>query len=190
MEKPLAGKTVAILVANGFEETEMTEPQRALLAAGATVKVISPEQGLVNGWHSRSWGHYFPVDVAISEALAADFDALIVPGGERSIEKLAGNAHAKRLTKGFADGGKPMIMVNHAPALLAAAERAAGKTIVADPEIAEQLATAGATVVTEDTMKTDGRLMTAAGEYEVNALKAALVDHIAETEGNPAAAAA
>src|SRR3546814_15118488 len=85
MDHPLAGKTVAILVANGFEELEMTEPQRALLGAGATLKLVSPEQGLVNGWHGKAWGHYFPIDTQISEALAADFDALLVPGGKRGI---------------------------------------------------------------------------------------------------------
>src|SRR3546814_4592100 len=100
MDHPLAGKTVAILVANGFEELEMTEPQRALLGAGATLKLVSPEQGLVNGWHGKAWGHYFPIDTQISEALAADFDALLVPGGKRGIEKLAQNPHTKRLLKG------------------------------------------------------------------------------------------
>jgi protease I len=74
MDQPLAGKTIAILVANGFEEIEMTEPQRALLKAGATVRLISPEQGLVNGWHGAAWGHYFPVDRGIAEVLGADFD--------------------------------------------------------------------------------------------------------------------
>src|SRR5512135_1854906 len=124
MNQPLLGKIVAILVANGFEETQMTEPQRALLAAGATLKVISPEQALVNGWLGRAWGHYFPVDVSLSTALAADFDALLVPGGKRSIEKLAGLAHTKRFIRGFADGNKAIVMVGHAPSLLAIAERA------------------------------------------------------------------
>src|SRR5690606_34600045 len=99
MDTPLAGKNVALLVANGFEELDMTEPQRALLGAGATVKIVSHEQGLVNGWYGEAWGHFFPVDVPLSQALAADFDALLIPGGFRGVERLAGNAHAKRLVR-------------------------------------------------------------------------------------------
>lgn len=75
MHKPLAGKNVAVLVASGFEEIQMTDAQKALLALGATVKLIGPES-LANGWHGDSWGHYFPVDAQISTTLSADFDML------------------------------------------------------------------------------------------------------------------
>jgi len=146
MDHPLAGKTVAILVANGFEEIEMTEPQRALLGAGATLKLVSPEQGLVNGWHGKAWGHYFPIDTQISEALAADFDALLVPGGKRGVEKLAQNPHTKRLLKGFLDGNKPVALVGDAPSLLVAAERAQGRKVAANEDVRESLEQAGAKV--------------------------------------------
>ncbi|WP_366656847.1 DJ-1/PfpI family protein [Fodinicurvata sp. EGI_FJ10296] len=190
MEKPLAGKTVALLVANGFEELEMTEPQRALLAAGAAIKIVSPEQGLVNGWHGRGWGHYFPVDVPIAEALAADFDALIVPGGPRSIEKLTGNAHSKRLTRGFVDGGKPVVLQGHGVTLLTVAERAAGRTVAAAEEIAEAMRTAGC-VVSEETVAVDGAMLTTRGEEEDMAIdRETLVQHIVDNLEAAAAAAA
>ena len=83
-DRPLNGKHVAIMVANGFEETEFTEPQKRLLQAGATVKVVSRANGLVNGWYENTWGHFFPVDGDLAETLAIDFDGLIVPGGMRS----------------------------------------------------------------------------------------------------------
>ena len=111
MTETLAGKTIALLVANGFEEIEMTEPQKALLAAGATVKLVSSETALVNGWHGEAWGHYFPVDGALSTQMAADFDALLVPGGHRSIIALAKSAHTNRFLKGFLDGDKPVVLV-------------------------------------------------------------------------------
>ena len=123
MDQPLAGKTIAILVANGFEETEMTEPQRALLKTGATLKVLSPEQGLVNGWHGKAWGHYFPVDQQIAEVLAADFDMLILPGGERSVAKLAANPHIRRIVSSFMDGGKPVAAIDDGVSLLAVAQK-------------------------------------------------------------------
>ena len=73
-DRPLDGKLVVILVANGFDETEFTEPQRRMIQAGATVKVASRANGLVNGWYENSWGHFFPVDADLAETLAIDFD--------------------------------------------------------------------------------------------------------------------
>jgi putative intracellular protease/amidase len=178
-DKILAGKTVAILVANGFEETDMTEPQRALLAAGAQLKTISPEQALVNGWHEAAWGHYFPVDGALSEALAADFDALLVPGGSRGVEKLAGNPHTKRFLKGFVDGGKPVAIVGDAVGLLPVVERAEGRTVAADESVAGVLTEAGATL-SEEPIVADQALLTIRHGAEVEAVKDAVVKHVAE----------
>ena len=87
MSLTLAGKNVAILAANGFDENQMTEIQRALTKAKVTIRTISPEQGVVNGWQGDGWGHYFPVDVQINAALGSDFDMLVLPGGERSVKK-------------------------------------------------------------------------------------------------------
>jgi putative intracellular protease/amidase len=187
-DKILAGKTVAILVANGFEETDMTEPQRALLAAGAQLKTISPEQALVNGWHEAAWGHYFPVDGALSEALAADFDALLVPGGSRGVEKLAGNPHTKRFLKGFLDGNKPVAMVGDAVGLLPVVERAQGRTIAADESVAGLLGEAGATA-SEDMVVADEALLTIRHAADVETVKEAIVKHVAEIADQMADAA-
>ncbi|MEQ8964810.1 MAG: DJ-1/PfpI family protein [Azospirillaceae bacterium] len=173
-DKTLAGKTVAILVANGFEETDMTEPQRALLAAGAQLRTISPEQALVNGWHEAAWGHYFPVDGALSEALAADYDALLVPGGTRGVEKLAGNPHTKRFLKGFVDGNKPVALIGEATGLLVAAERAENRTLAMDDGVREDLVKAGAKPA-ETPVHVDRALMTANREADLPAIKDALV---------------
>src|SRR6202790_2617313 len=100
MHKPLAGKNIAVLVASGFEEIQMTEPQKALLALGATVRLVGPES-LANGWHGAAWGHYFPVDAQISSMLSADYDMLLVPGGTRSLVKLAQNPHTRRIVSAF-----------------------------------------------------------------------------------------
>jgi protease I len=162
MDQPLAGKTIAILVANGFEETEMTEPQRALLKTGATLKVISPEQGLVNGWHGKAWGHYFPVDQQVAEVLAADFDMLILPGGERSVAKLAGNAHVRRIIGGFMDGGKPVAAIDDGVSLIAVAQKIKGRTVSASPAVREDLEAAGA-VWSDEPLTIDKALLTADG---------------------------
>ena len=87
-EKPLAGRTIAILVANGFDEVQFTGPQKHLIELGAAVKVVSRVKSLVNGWYEGNWGHFFPVNVDASETLAIDFDGLVIPGGIRSVDKL------------------------------------------------------------------------------------------------------
>jgi putative intracellular protease/amidase len=183
MEQPLAGKTVAILVANGFEEVDMTEPQRALLAAGTVPKLISPEQGLVNGWHGKAWGHYFPIDSSLSTALAADFDALLIPGGERGVEKLAGNPHTKRFIRGFMDGGKPVAAIGHAPILLIGAERANGRMLACSTPVRVALEAAGARI-SEEPIAVDGNLITARSDAEFDSVKIAIVKLFAELGGN------
>jgi len=188
MEQPLAGKTVAVLVANGFEELDMTEPQRALLAAGATPKVVSPEQGLVNGWHGKGWGHYFPVDINLSSALAADFDALLVPGGQRGMEKLLNSPHTTRFVRGFMDGGKPIAALNHGSLVLVAAERIAGRTIAMPTELQPGLQDAGA-VAGEDAIVVDGNLLTSRDEVDMHELKAAVARHFTEVTSTLADAA-
>jgi len=162
MDQPLAGKAIAILVANGFEETEMTEPQRALLKLGAALKVISPEQGLVNGWHGKAWGHYFPVDKPIAEVLAADFDMLLLPGGERSIAKLAQNPHTRRIVGSFVDGGKPIGAIDDAIRLLVVAQKLKGRKVAADPALGEAVKEAGA-ALSEEPVAVDKTLVTAQG---------------------------
>lgn len=188
MESSLAGHKIALLVANGFEELEMTEPQRAFLAAGASLSIVSHEQGLVNGWHEKGWGHFFPVDVPLSSALAADFDALVVPGGGRGVERLIANPHARRFVKGFADGAKPMVLVGHGALLLAAAERANGRRLAASGEAADRLTAAGATV-SADPQVTDDNILSTQAEGDPAALKQAAVAHVAEIVGRVDAAA-
>lgn len=182
MDSMLAGKKIALLVANGFEETDMTELQRALLNVGAAVQVISPEQALVNGWHGEAWGHYFPVDGALSSALAADFDALVVPGGFRSIEKLQTSQHTARFVKGFLDGDKPAVLIGDAVGLLVALERAEGRKVLAGESAAEALSAAGASVVSEGATAIDGSLMTVQAGLGGDALTVPVMTHLAGGE--------
>lgn len=156
----LSGKNIAILVANGFEERDFTEAQRAFAATAAQVAVISPENGLVNGWHDGAWGHYFPIDKGLGEVLAADYTALVVPGGERSIQKLANNAHARRIVTGFIDAEKPTLLMGAAVSLLASFERAAGRKVSAPNAQAEALTAAGTQIDDGDTALSSSLLTT------------------------------
>ncbi len=84
MQLSLAGKKAAILAADGFNEHQMTEIQRALVKAKADIKTVAPESAVVNGWQGDGWGHHFHVDAPIGETLGSDFDFLILPGGSRA----------------------------------------------------------------------------------------------------------
>lgn len=167
-DQPLAGKKVAILVANGFEELEMTEPQRALLKLGASLKIISPEQGLVNGWHGTAWGHYFPVDKQVGDVLAADFDLLLLPGGDRSVAKLANNPHTRRILGSFMDAGKGVAAIGTGVSLLATAEKAKARTLTSAAASAEALKAQGASW-TDEPVVIDRFLVTAQGQDHLEA---------------------
>src|SRR5262249_14135368 len=94
MAQALNGKKVAILVADGFEQVELTEPKQALEAAGAETHVISPNKDWVKGWSRTDWGDEFVVNVSLAEANPADYDALLLPGGVMNPDKLRRNEQA------------------------------------------------------------------------------------------------
>lgn len=138
----LKGMTVAIMVASGFTQTEFSELQRALVQTGATLKTISCDNGLVNGWDGNGFGHTFPVDTHLGEILAADLDALVVPGGSRSITKLKTNLNTARIVRNMIDAGKPVVLMGDAAELLTHAARDASSdvmqmTVTAETDAAE-----------------------------------------------------
>ncbi len=145
MQKPLNGMKAAILIANGFNETEMTVFQRGMMEAGATPKIVSVENGLTNGWAGTSWGHYFAVDCPLSDALAADFDLLIIPGGQRSLDKLKLSAHTRRFIGGFMAGYKPVMVLGDALKLLIHTGHAKDMMVAGPVELKDEAVAAGAT---------------------------------------------
>ncbi len=91
MDKKLNGKKVAILATNGFEQSELFEPKKALEDAGAEVSIISLEAGEIKGWNEKDWGKSIAVDLTVDEANAAEFDALQLPCGVMNPDKLRMN---------------------------------------------------------------------------------------------------
>ncbi len=144
MQKPLAGKKAAILLANGFNEMEMTAFQRGMMEAGAFPKIVSVENSLANGWQGNAWGHYFAVDVQLADALSSDYDILLIPGGQRSLDKLKLTAHTKRFIGGFLAAMKPVMLMGDAAQLLAYTGQANGLMLNAPEAAKETMAQAGA----------------------------------------------
>ncbi len=105
-----AGKTVGLMVASGFDEATFITIQKGLLLAGAKLKIISRDAGVTNSWHGNGWGMSYPVDSTLSTTLAVDYDALIIPNGNRHVEKLSSEVHAKRILRAFLREDMPVLI--------------------------------------------------------------------------------
>ena len=114
-----SGKTVAVMVASGFDEDLFIALQRAMMSVNAKLRIVSREAGLTNAWNGSSWGMSYPADSTLSTTLAIDYDALIIPSGERHVTSLVGEAHAKRIVGAFARENMPILMIGDGVDLLA-----------------------------------------------------------------------
>lgn len=175
----LDGKKVAILVADGFEQVEMTEPRKALDAAGAKTVLVSPAEGKVKGWDMKDWGKEFPVDQALDQAKADDYDALLLPGGVMNPDKLRRLPKAQQLIKAFFDAGKPVAAICHGPWTLIDAGVAKGRKMTSYETIQSDLKNAG--VQWEDSeVVIDGNLVTSRKPDDLPAFNKAMVETFAK----------
>lgn len=177
--KVLAGSKIAILVANGFTEQDKTEAQRALIEAGAVTKLVSPDAGLVNGWSGATWGHHYAVDAALSTALSADYDMLVIPGGQRSLDKLKLTAHTKRFINGFMAAEKPVVVYGDALHIMITTDNIRGRT-VAGPAIMNDVVVQAGGHWAETPVHTENNLTTGStDEDNRKTLVTAMVDFFA-----------
>jgi protease I len=181
-DKPLMGRTIALMVANGFDEIEFTEPQKRLIEAGAKVTVVSRANGLVNGWYDGGWGHFFPVDADLADTLAVDYDGLIVPGGIRSVEKMAEDPHAKRILKAFLRADMPTALIGDGAKLTIASDDAKDRPVTGSPEIREAMVEAGADWRDEGIV-VSGNLISGTGVDVVHQLLEQFAEMVAKYEG-------
>ncbi|MCG6120490.1 MAG: type 1 glutamine amidotransferase [Blastomonas sp.] len=169
----LSGRRICILATHGFEQSELIEPRDALRGAGATVDVVSPESGDIRGWQGDDWGKTVSVDAPLGGADAADYDALVLPGGQINPDLLRVNDDAMALIKAFADAGKPIAAVCHAPWLLIEAGLAKGKTMTCYTSIRTDLKNAGANYVDQE-VAVDRNLITSRNPDDLPAFNAAI----------------
>ncbi|MEA1938076.1 MAG: DJ-1/PfpI family protein [Pseudomonadota bacterium] len=166
--KPLSGMKIGILVASGFEELHVTGAQRALMEAGATVCMIGLDQGLVNGWIGKSWGHYFAIDAKIGETLATDYNALIVPGGDRAVTKLLSNKHVARVITTAIDAGFPLAVLGAGVEIIDFAGRAKGRKLTGAQNSATRMTEAGADWAGDDLIIQDEHILSARDDSNVD----------------------
>jgi protease I len=178
---PLSGKKVAILVENGFEKVEMTEPRKALDDAGAGTDLISPNQEKVRSFDHDDPSDSFPVDVTLSQANPEDYDALLLPGGVANPDKLRINAQAVEFVRAFYDAGKPIAAICHAPWTLINAGVVEGLTMTSWPSVSVHLQNAGANWVDREVVVDNG-LVTSRKPGDIPAFNRKMIEEFAEGE--------
>jgi protease I len=189
MEKKLEGKKVAILVADGFEQVELTGPRQALDDAGAQTQIVSPVKGEVEGWKHYDKGDKFKVDVPLAEADPANFDALLLPGGVANPDQLRAKPEAVAFVKAFFDAGKPVAAICHGPWTLIEAGAVKGRTLTSWPSIKTDLINAGAQWVDREVV-TDSGLVTSRKPDDIPAFNEKMIEEFAEGEHRAQKAAA
>lgn len=175
----LNGKRVAILVAEGFEQSEMVEPKKALEQAGAETYIVSPEKDEVQGWKHFDKADRFHVDVQIDDAKADEFDALVLPGGVANPDQLRANPKAVQFTKQFFEAGKPVGVICHGPWTLIEAGVVKGRTMTSWPSLKTDLSNAGAKWVDQEVV-VDRGLVSSRKPGDLPAFNRKLIEEIGE----------
>jgi protease I len=164
-----------ILAASGFEQSELKVPRDRLRAAGALVDVATPEGDDIRGWDRDTWGDQAEADLSLAEARAEDYDAVILPGGQINPDILRTKPAALELIRAFADAGKPVAAICHAPWLLIEAGLARGKRMTGYPSIRTDLKNAGAEVVDESVVA-DAPFLTSRSPADLDAFVKRVMD--------------
>lgn len=179
MANKLSDKKIAILVANGFEQEELTRPRRALHDAGATTFIVSPEKDKVRGWDHTDWGETFSVDVAVAEANPDDYDGLLLPGGVMNPDNLRRDPDVQRFVRAFFEARKPVAAICHAPWTLIDAGVAKGRKLTSYPTLQMDLRNAGAEWVDQEVVVDNG-LVTSRRPDDIPAFNAKMIEEFAE----------
>jgi protease I len=179
MPSTLDGKKVAILATDGVEQVEFTKPRDALLAAGATVSVLSITSDPIQGFHHLDKGDTFPVDLKVSEAQVGDYDALVLPGGVANPDFLRTDDDAVAFVHDFFEQGKPVAAICHGPWMLVEAEVVRGRKVTSWPSLETDLRNAGAEWVDQEVVVDQG-LVTSRNPDDLPPFCSKLVEEIAE----------
>jgi protease I len=183
----LQGFTVAILVTDGFEQVELTDPRQALDAAGATTRIVSPKPDRVRAWNFTDWSLDLPVDVELGQAKPDDFDALLLPGGVINPDSLRIDPDAVAFVKAFFDAGKPVASICHGPWTVIETGAANGRRMTSWPSLRTDLTNAGANWVDQETVVDKG-LVTSRNPGDIPAFNRDMIRLFSDAHGRRHAA--
>lgn len=179
MDTTLNGMNIAILVTDGFEQSEFTGPRAALEQQGATTKVISAKRGKVQGFNHDVKADQFDVDLTFDEADAKDFDAAVLPGGVMNGDQIRIIPEAQRFVRDIDDDSKPIAAICHGGWLLVSSGLAEGRTMTSWPTLQDDIRNAGGTWVDQEVV-VDGNLITSRKPADIPAFNQKLTDKLFE----------
>ena len=179
MADQLKGKRVAALATHGFEQDELLQPRKALVDAGATVDIVSPESGKIHGWKHKEWGERVSVDRTLDQARVEEYDALLLPGGVMNPDQLRMNPRAVQFVKRFFDDGKPIAVICHGPWTLIEAGVVRGVTLTSWPSVKTDLINAGARWVDQEVV-VDRGVVSSRKPDDIPAFNRKMIEEFAE----------
>ena len=177
----LTEKMIAILVTDGFEQVELTQPMKALQQAGATTPIVSLKSGVIQGFHHFEKGDTFPVDWTVDEVTAANYDGLLLPGGVHNPDALRLSVPAINFIQDFFREHKPVAAICHAPWTLIEAGVIKGRTLTSWPSLKTDINNAGGFWV-DEAVHTDQGLVTSRKPDDLDAFCAKAIEEFAEGE--------
>lgn len=171
----ISNARILIIATDGFEDSELLEPRKRLIEAGAQVTLAAPKREEIKG----DKGAAIMPDAELAEVTSRDFDALMLPGGTKNPDKLRMDEQAVYLVKTFVDAGKPVGAICHAPWLLVEADVLKGRTVTGWPSVRTDLKNAGAEVVDREAV-VDGNLVTSRKPDDIPAFTEAFIRQVEE----------
>jgi len=170
----LQGRRVAFLVTNGYEPSELYSPWDAVTDHGGEAVLVSPESGEVSGGdHSQK------VDLDVAEANAADFDALVLPGGTKNADQIRMNTDAVEFTRAFFDASKTVASICHAAWILTEADVLKDRNMTSYPSLKTDLRNAGA-IWADEELVVDDNLITSRTPKDLPAFNEAIINKLTE----------
>jgi protease I len=176
--KKLASTKIAVLLCDGFEESEMTKPVAALRNAGANVYLISPGATKVKGWRNGNWTRPYKVDFKLEKTTPAKYDALLLPGGVMNPDKLRSNKKAVKFVEYFMKNKKPIGAICHGPLTLIETKKLKGRRMTSYHSIKTDITNAGATWQDKNVI-VDKNLITSREPKDIPAFNKAIIKKFA-----------
>lgn len=179
MASNLKGKKIAILATDGFEQSELMQPRKALEEAGAKTEIVSLKSGKIKGWNHTDWGETVSVDKTLDSAKAGEYEALVLPGGVINPDHLRMEPKAVNFVRQFVSSGKTIGAICHGPWTLLETGALTGKTVTSWPSLKTDLLNAGAKWVDKE-VAVDGQFVTSRKPDDIPAFNRAVIESVAQ----------